>query len=114
MSESVVIRPIELTDAEAVQSYASDARVAATTNIPHPYPAHGGRDFVKRAVEARASGQRYLFAIVYCGEVVGTIGINGVDKAVGTAQLDYCISARFWGRGIGTEAARQAITYAFE
>ena len=34
----VTIRPLRLSDAAAVQSYASDERVARTTNIPQPYP----------------------------------------------------------------------------
>lgn len=34
----VSIRPIQLEDAEGVQRYASDERVAATTTIPQPYP----------------------------------------------------------------------------
>jgi RimJ/RimL family protein N-acetyltransferase len=113
MNDKVTIRPIELSDAEAVQRYAADARVAATTNIPHPYPANGGQDFVERAVASREAGERYAFAILYDGELVGTIGINAVDKDAGTAELDYCVAAPFWHKGIGSEAARRAIEYAF-
>ena len=48
----VSIRPLELTDAPAVQRYASDERVARTTNIPQPYPDDGGEQFVKQCLEA--------------------------------------------------------------
>ena len=113
MNDKITIRPIELSDAEAVERYVADARVAETTNIPHPYPANGGRDFVKRAVAGREAGQRYAFAILYEGELVGTIGINAVDQDAGTAELDYCVAAPFWHKGIGSEAASQAIEYAF-
>src|SRR5687767_6077390 len=99
MNHNVTIRPIELTDAEAVQKYASDARVAQTTNIPHPYPSSGGHDFVQRAVAAREAGERYAFAILYNDEVVGAIGINAIDKDAGTAELDYCLAASCWGKG---------------
>ena len=34
----VTIRPLRYSDAAAVQRYASDERVALTTNIPQPYP----------------------------------------------------------------------------
>lgn len=113
MNDKIDIRPIELTDAEAVERYAADARVAETTNIPHPYPANGGHDFVKRAVADRETRQRYAFAILYKGEFVGTIGINAVDEDAGTAELDYCVATAFWHKGIGTGAASQAIEYAF-
>ena len=48
----VSIRPLELTDAPAVQRYASDERVARTTNIPQPYPDNGAEQFVKQCLEA--------------------------------------------------------------
>jgi RimJ/RimL family protein N-acetyltransferase len=113
MNDKINIRPVQLTDAEAVERYAADPRVAETTNIPHPYPANGGQDFVKRAVAGRETGQRYAFAILYEGELVGTIGINAVDKDAGTGELDYCVASPFWHKGIGSEAAGQAIEYAF-
>ena len=34
----VTIRPLRLSDAAAVQRYASDERVARTATIPQPYP----------------------------------------------------------------------------
>jgi hypothetical protein len=37
MNDKITVRPIGLTDAEAVERYAADARVAEITNIPHPF-----------------------------------------------------------------------------
>ena len=113
MNDKVTIRPIALSDAEAVQQYASDARVAATTNIPHPYPANGGQSFVERAVADREAGERYAFVILYNGAVVGAMDVRTINKEAGTAELDYCLAASCWGKGIGTAAAAQAIEYAF-
>ena len=31
---------------DVIQTLASDAAVAATTKLPHPYPTHAARDFI--------------------------------------------------------------------
>jgi len=110
----VSFRPIVLSDAPLVQRFVSDAAVAATCNIPQPYPLDGGLRFVERAVAAREAGTRYAFAILYDGEFVGTIGLNAVNHQEGSAELDYALASSPWNQGIMTEAARQAIEYAFE
>lgn len=110
---SVTIRPIALRDAQDVQRYASDPRIAATTNTPHPYPPNGGESFVTRALADAAEGRRRVFAILCDGCFAGTVGLNGIDRERGTAALDYGVAVAFWNRGVATAAARQAIRYAF-
>ncbi len=110
----VSLRPMNFTDAPSVQLFASDAAVAATCNIPQPYPQDGGLRFVENAVAAREEGTRYPFAILYEGGFVGTISLNAINREEGSAELDYALASSHWNRGIMTEAARQAIQYAFD
>ncbi|HEY3899973.1 MAG TPA: GNAT family N-acetyltransferase [Chthoniobacter sp.] len=109
---SVQIRPVSLGDAASVQDYASDARVAATCNVPHPYPADGGEAFVQRSVDAWAARHRFPFAVTFDGEFCGIVTLNGPDFEQGTVEVDYWIAHPFWGRNIATQAVRLAVQYA--
>ena len=85
----VTIRPVQLSDAIAVQRYASDEKLARTCNVPHPYPDNGGELFVKRSVEARRNRERFPSAVLVDGEFVGVVGLNAPDFAAGTVELDH-------------------------
>lgn len=108
----VRIRPLELGDAEAVQRYASDPRVAETTTVPHPYPEGGGMMFVKGSLDAQAKQESFQFAIISDNEMIGVIGLNGVDLKQQTLRIDYAIASSHWGKGIMTRVVALALTHA--
>jgi len=109
----VTIRPIELSDASDVQRYASDARLARTCNVPHPYPQDGGEQFVRRSVDVRRNRERFPSAVLLDGEFVGIVGLNEPDLENPTVECDYWIGVPFWGKGICTKAVDLAVKYAF-
>ena len=110
----VSIRPLELTDAPAVQRYASDERVACTTTIPQPYPDDGGEQFVKKCLEARERSRLFPFAILADCEMIGVLELKVVKDKDRTVQCDYGIASSHWGRGITTRAVALALAYAFQ
>ena len=110
---NVSIRPLEHGDVEAVERYASDERVAATTTIPHPYPKGGGENFVKGSIEARERRESFPFAIVVDGEMIGVIGLNGANFETRTIRIDYAIASSHWGRGIMTRVVELALAHIF-
>ena len=109
----VTIRPLQLGDAEAVQRYASDERLARTTTIPEPYPPDGGKTFVKNAVEAHASGKEFYFGILANCELVGALDFRSIDRADRSLECGYAIAVSHWGKGITTKALSLALCYAF-
>ncbi|MDE0043031.1 MAG: GNAT family N-acetyltransferase [Candidatus Poribacteria bacterium] len=109
----ISIRPLQLSDAEAVQRYASDERVARTTTIPDPYPPDGGETFVKKAVESHANGDTFFFAIVADGELIGALDLRSIDYENRSLECGYAIAMSHWGRGITTKALALALRYAF-
>lgn len=113
MDERVSLRPVELRDAPSIQRYASDPRVAATTHVPHPYPANGATEFVRGCMAGRDAGTQLVSAILLDGEVVGTIALNGIDHKEKRARLDYSVAPEFWNKGVGTAAAKLAVEIAF-
>lgn len=112
--QNVSLRPIVLEDVDSVQRYASDARLAATCNVPHPYPSDGGQIFVERCIYARKSRQRFPHAILLDGQLVGVISLNLPDFENLTAEVDYWLAVPFWGRGIMTGAVGLVTNIAFE
>ena len=109
----VTIRPLQLSDAEAVQCYASDERVARMTTIPQPYPPDGGETFVKKAVEECANGEAFYFGILADGELIGAIDFRPIDRENCSVECGYAIAASHWGKGITTKALSLALRYAF-
>ena len=110
----LTLRPIELGDAAAIQRYASEAELAATCNVPHPYPAGGGLRWAEKSIEDRAARRRFLSAIIAEDAFVGLIGLNAVNFERGTAEVDYWVGRPFWGRGIATAAVASATKLAFD
>ena len=58
----------------------------------------------------------YRWAIVekQSGHNIGQIAFCKVFDDVKTAEIEYCISKRFWGKGYAGEALAGLIAYAFE
>lgn len=109
----VKIRPLQLSDAAAVQRYASDVRVARTTTIPQPYPENGGETFVRTGIRAHENREAFFFAIVADGDMVGVVELGAFNYEKRSARCDYGIASSHWGRGIMTGAVALALNYAF-
>jgi len=111
--DKLTIRPIQQADAAAIQQYASDPRIAATCNVPHPYPDGAAEQFIRYATGVRDAGTAYVFSILLDGEFAGLMSLNDVNLSEGTAALDYWVAVPFWGKGIGSAAARLVVDFAF-
>ena len=109
----VTIRPLRLSDAAAVQCYASDERVARTTTIPQPYPKNGGETFVRKGIRAHRNREAFYFAIVADGDMIGVVELGAVDYEKRSVRCDFGIASSHWGRGVTTRAVALALHYAF-
>ncbi|MBQ6490300.1 MAG: GNAT family N-acetyltransferase [Solobacterium sp.] len=56
----------------------------------------------------------YGWAVVYRGELVGTIGAYDYDAGRGQIETGYSIARSFWGRGFAAEALRCVLLYLTE
>lgn len=98
--------------ADAIQRLAADPAIAATTRVPHPYPAGAARAFVERQIAARNAGTAWTFAIVDRGELVGLCGLDGVLSPDGP-ELGYWIGKPHWGKGYASFGVKMALEFAF-
>jgi ribosomal-protein-alanine N-acetyltransferase len=101
--------------AAAIEYYAADRAVAATTaTIPHPYPAGGREPFVKQEMADLQAVTSRTFCILVDHLEAGVIGLVDIDHARGSAELGFWVARPYWGRGIATRAAQQILGYAGE
>jgi len=99
--------------AEAIQRLASDARIAATTRIPHPYPEQGAREFIAAQIAARQRGTSWTFAIIDRDELVGVCGIEGIGGDE-PPELGYWVGTPYWGRGYASRGVQLVLDFAFQ
>ncbi|CAG9621247.1 Putative ribosomal N-acetyltransferase YdaF [Sutcliffiella rhizosphaerae] len=114
-TENLILRRLQLDDAERVEELASDYELAKTTlYIPHPYPKGSAVDFIKKVWQGEETGL-VTFAIVEkeSKSLIGVININQT-LAFKRGELGYWIGRPYWGKGYGTEAAKAVMEYGFE
>ena len=115
----LVLRPLELGDADALFQYASDPEVSKMMSWdPHP-DARETRAFLERMVAAREASTSTGWAITIDGKPAGVISLDGITWQfrawrVDRAEMGYWLGRPFWGKGYMTEAATAAVRFAFE
>ena len=105
----VTLRPVQLSDAAAIDRGASHYDVSKmTTSIPHPVVDGATEGFLKKVVGSDRT--EMVWAITWTGEeqgdLLGLISLEKSDQA--DAEVGYWIAPHFWGRGVAS-AALQAL-----
>jgi ribosomal-protein-alanine N-acetyltransferase len=111
----LILRPFNLSDANAVEELANHHLIADTTlNIPHPYPKGAASDWITRLGEHSENNTSHTFAVTAKenGELLGSMTIR--YEKYNKAELAYWIGVPFWGKGYATEAATRLLQYGFE
>jgi ribosomal-protein-alanine N-acetyltransferase len=114
----VEIRPIELGDASVLL----DLRVRNRAFLEPWEPARDARfytlaaqeELVRGAVRDHEEGRALPFVVLCDGDVVGAVNLTSIVRGVfQNAYLGYWIDEGHGGRGVVTEAVRQAVGHAF-
>lgn len=112
----VLLRPVELEDAEATFAFVSDPDV--TQFLPwEPAPSvETVSAFLDQQRDRRRKGDSLAFSIVLLetGAVIGSTDLMQLRSvAPPTAELGYILAKAYWGKGLMTEAAALSREYAF-
>jgi RimJ/RimL family protein N-acetyltransferase len=107
--KSVSIRPTRVEDSGAIQQLGSDAHVAATCGIEHPLPQGSGQAYTLRATAARECGAWFSYTVLVEGCIAGIVALDGICHRSRSANLFYWLGRAYWGRGIATQAGRDAL-----
>lgn len=117
-TERLILRPLRLDDAPAIQSECGNWNVARMLSpVPYPYPDGLAEEWIASDVKGRASGGAVRFALVYEAALIGVMGLERqgpLCPGTGHFELGYWLGERWWGRGLATEAARRVVAFAFE
>jgi ribosomal-protein-alanine N-acetyltransferase len=82
-----------------------------TNAFPYPYTAEDAAVWIAKC---EAEDPPISFAITVDGEVAGGVGCEPkADIRIGTAEVGWWLTPRYWGRGIVTIAVRRYLAYCF-
>jgi len=114
LTERLLLRPLTLTDASAVQRLAGEREIAATTAaIPHPYPDGAAEAWIETHPGRFARGEAAAFAVTRRTDsaLLGVVGLE-IDPETQRAELGYWIGKPYWNRGYCSEAAAEVVRFA--
>jgi RimJ/RimL family protein N-acetyltransferase len=114
MGSQITLRRWRADDVDALVRYANNRNIWLNLRdrFPHPYTRADADSWIARCA---AEPEPHLqFAIDLDGEAIGGIGFDRMtDIHRLTVEVGYWIAEPYWGRGIASEALRQATEYGF-
>lgn len=110
------IRAWRESDAEDIRRAIDNRRVTGNLRdgIPCPYTLADADAFIRSRLDAKEN-ELFAWAITEGDRAIGSIGISrkgNIHRL--TAELGYYIAEEHWGKGIATEAVREAVACVFE
>ncbi|WP_328734714.1 bifunctional GNAT family N-acetyltransferase/(deoxy)nucleoside triphosphate pyrophosphohydrolase [Falsiroseomonas selenitidurans] len=115
-TERLTLRPLRAEDAAELHRLVNDWEVAKTlARVPFPYPRSLADDWIASTWAQLAAGTAFHLAITGLDDgrevLVGCIGLT-CQAAKREAELGYWVGRRFWGHGVGPEAAARLASWA--
>ena len=116
-SERLLLRPIQMDDADSIFLYRSNAEVnqyqgwiPKTISDVHDFIAH------KVSPEINRPGTWVQFAIIKKDddELIGDIGVHFLDSDDFQVELGCTVNQKYHGKGYATEALKSTINYLFD
>lgn len=112
----VSLRSWKLSDAEDLAKTISNKKIQDNLRdgIPYPYTVNDAKEFITAALGADKTSN-FAFAVTVDGTAAGSISITRCGNIHSrSAELGYYIAEEYWGKGIMTDAVRQACRFVFE
>lgn len=111
----LVLRPLSLSDAEALQRISNEPLVRRYLWDDEPVSRTKIEDVIDRSARMFSSERLGLFGVRLRGreEIVGLCGFMRDADGPGEVELAFELAPELWGRGIATEAVRACLRYAF-
>jgi len=112
----LILRPLELSDAEQIQALFPQWEIVKylANVVPWPYPPDGARTFLTtRALPAMQRGEAWHWSLRLQSEPAQMIGSIGL-LASGDTNRGFWIAPQWQGQGLMSEAADAVMDYWFD
>jgi len=116
-TERLILRGYEVSDAPGIFAYASDAETTPYMAWDRHRTLSDARQFLNGIVADHYQRQSLDYAVCLASDPGRVIGGTGVYRQPGAhegMELGYILARPHWGQGLGPEAVRRLIDYAFE
>ncbi|MEK5096349.1 GNAT family N-acetyltransferase [Bacillus sp. FSL W8-0848] len=114
-TERLIVRKMELQDAETLYHYWSDPLVTKFMNITPFTNVAQAEDMIQlingMSLEGRAN--RFSIVVKETNEVIGTCGFNTIDEENSRAEIGYDLGRAHWGKGFAAEAVKTLVRHGF-
>jgi len=115
LSEGVLrLRPWSLDEAPALVAAWADPEVARWTSVPSRCDEAFARHWIEGDEQRRAGGLSLDLVIDVGGQVVGEVGLSGLDALAGRADIGWWIAADHRRRRYAVRAVRLVASWAVE
>ena len=117
VTHRLILRRYRIEDAEDMFSnWASDPEVTKFLTWPTHSSVDVTRFVLNDWISRYGDGGFFNWAIEWkeTGRVIGNIAVTVLHDETEAAELGYCMSRAFWGRGIMPEALRAVMDYLFD
>src|SRR5215217_4543219 len=113
--DRVLLRPIERDDLPELWRLVSDFEVAllSSTEPVRPLSLAAFEAMHERFVSENVT-DAVGFALEVNGDLVGTCGLHAIDHFNSRCEVGIAIGRDHWGRGLGQDAVRTLVRYAFD
>ena len=116
ITERLILRPWEESDAESLYEYAKDPQVGPIAGWPPHISVEDSRQIIKSVL---AVNETYAICKRQDNRAIGSIGLmrgeqSNLDIPEDEGEIGYWIGVPFWGQGYAPEAARELIRHGFE
>ena len=116
-TDRILLRRISVDDAEKMyNNWASDPEVSKYVTWPTHKDINVTKDLLKmwEAEYTNSSCYRWCVVLKENNEPIGTIDVVKSEDSYEIAEIGYCISKEYWGKGIMTECAKRVLKFLFE
>lgn len=114
-TERLILRPLEMSDDEAVYAYGRDPEVTRHVIFETHKSIDDARTFLASVQESRTKGIGTNWALIdrSTNFLFGSIGLHHYDEEHKRIEVGYALAATHWNQGYGTEALSAVIDLIF-
>ncbi len=116
ITERLILRPWQESDAESLYKYAKDPKVGPIAGWPVHTSVDNSREIIREVLSAE---ETYAVCLKENGKAVGSIGLmkgtaSNLNLPDTEGEIGYWIGVPYWGQGLIPEAVKELLRHGFE